>query len=84
MNEANVEKKRLENPPQTIDFRISRREKLGAAQYTETFSIPYRKNLNVISALMEIRKNPITKDGKKQSQRRKKRASVAIAIRPIV
>ncbi len=64
MNEANVEKKRLENPPQTIDFRISRREKLGAEQYTETFSIPYRRNLNVISALMEIRKNPVTKDGK--------------------
>src|SRR6476620_9806000 len=64
MNEANVEKKRLENPPNTIEFRISRREKLGADQYTETFEIPYRRNLNVISALMEIRKNPVTKDGK--------------------
>ncbi len=64
MNEANVEKKRLENPPQTVDFRISRREKLDAPQYTETFTVPYRRNLNVISALMEIRKNPVTKDGK--------------------
>ncbi len=66
MSETNGhhEKKRLTNPPQTVDFRISRREKPDAAQYTETFAIPYRKNLNVISALMEIRKNPVTKEGK--------------------
>src|SRR5215210_4654495 len=50
--------------PQTIDFKIRRRENLEAEQYWETFSIPYRPNLNVISALMEIRKNPVTKDGK--------------------
>ena len=66
MSETNGhhEKKRLENPPPTVDFKISRREKLDAAQYTETFTVPYRRNLNVISALMEIRKNPVTKDGK--------------------
>jgi succinate dehydrogenase / fumarate reductase iron-sulfur subunit len=67
MNEANVhqdKKKRLENPPRMVNFRISRREKPGANQYTETFEIPYRRNLNVISALMEIRKNPVTKDGR--------------------
>jgi succinate dehydrogenase / fumarate reductase, iron-sulfur subunit len=66
MNEANVhqEKKRLENPPQTIEIKISRREKPDAEQYWETFEIPYRRNLNVISALMEIRKNPVTKEGK--------------------
>ncbi len=66
MNEINehAKKKRLENPPQTVDFRISRREKAAAVQHTETFSVPYRRNLNIISALMEIRKNPVTKDGK--------------------
>jgi len=66
MNQANVnhEKKRLTNPPQTIEFKIQRREKLGADAHWETFEIPYRRNLNVISALMEIRKNPVTKDGK--------------------
>jgi len=58
------EKKRLTNPPPTVEIKIQRREKPGAASYTETFEIPYRKNLNVISALMEIRKNPVTKDGK--------------------
>ena len=66
MSETNGhnEKKRLTNPPKAIEFRISRREKIGAAQYTEAFEIPYRRSLNVISALMEIRKNPVTKDGK--------------------
>ena len=66
MSEANGhhEKKRLTNPPQTIDVKIQRREKPEAAAHWETFSIPYRKNLNVISALMDIRKNPVMKDGK--------------------
>ena len=66
MSETNGhhEKKRLTNPPQTIDVKIQRREKPDAAAHWETFSIPYRKNLNVISALMEIRKNPVMKDGR--------------------
>lgn len=59
------EKKRLENPPQTIRFKIQRREKEGSASYWETFELQYRRNLNVISALMEIRKNPVTVEGKK-------------------
>src|SRR5688572_18602757 len=67
MNEANVhhEKKRLENPPQTVDVKIQRRENHNAAASWETFEIPYRRNLNVISALMEIRKDPVTIEGKK-------------------
>jgi succinate dehydrogenase / fumarate reductase, iron-sulfur subunit len=61
---GHIEKKRLTNPPQTIEIRMKRREKLGADQYSETFEIPYRRNLNVISVLMDIRKSPVTKDGK--------------------
>jgi succinate dehydrogenase / fumarate reductase iron-sulfur subunit len=64
MNEANIEKKTLDNPPQTVEIKILRTEKNGAASIWETFEIPYRKNLNVISVLMEIRKNPVTKDGR--------------------
>ena len=66
MNEANVhqEKKRLENPPQVVDIKIQRRDNQSSQTYWETFEIPYRRNLNVISVLMEIRKNPVTKDGK--------------------
>lgn len=31
----------------------------------DTFEIPYRPNMNVVSALMEVRKNPTTVDGKR-------------------
>jgi len=51
-------------PPEFVDFKIRRRERTDSAPYWEEFRIPYRPNLNIISALMEIRKNPVTKDGK--------------------
>jgi succinate dehydrogenase / fumarate reductase, iron-sulfur subunit len=59
------EKKRLESPPQRVKLKIQRREQEAAAARWETFGIPYRRNLNVISALMEIRKNPVTIEGEK-------------------
>jgi len=58
------DKKRLENPPATIKFKIQRREKEGAPACWETFELKYRRNLNVISVLMEIRKSPVTTAGK--------------------
>ena len=61
---AHIEKKRLDTPPATIKFKIQRREKEGMRAYWETFELHYRRNLNVISALMEIRKNPVTIEGK--------------------
>ena len=51
-----MEKKRLDDPPKSVKFKIQRREKEGAAAHWETFEVTYRRNLNVISALMEIRK----------------------------
>ncbi|MBE7517564.1 MAG: succinate dehydrogenase iron-sulfur subunit [Chloracidobacterium sp.] len=59
-----IEKKRLENPPAKIKFRIERRANPDSPAYWETFTVDYRRNLNVISALMDIRKNPVTADGK--------------------
>lgn len=59
-----IEKKRLEKTPTSIRVKIQRREKDGAPAYWETFEIPYRRNLNVISVLMDIRKNPVTVEGK--------------------
>ena len=56
--------KAMTPPPQHVDIRIHRRENPDAAARWEEFRIPYRPNLNIISALMEIRKNPVTKDGK--------------------
>ena len=61
---AHIEKKRLDNPPTAIKFKIQRRENESAAAHFETFELKYRRNLNVISALMEIRKEPVTIEGK--------------------
>src|SRR5215217_985268 len=55
----------LRNPPREVVLRIRRRERQDAAARWEEFAIPYRPNLNIISCLMEIRKNPVTKDGKR-------------------
>lgn len=51
--------------PQTIELRIKRQDAPGQQPYWENFSLPYKANMNVISCLMEIRKNPVTKEGKK-------------------
>ncbi|MCA1564769.1 MAG: succinate dehydrogenase iron-sulfur subunit [Acidobacteria bacterium] len=48
-----------------VDIRIKRRDRPGAEQRWEDFSVPYRPNLNIISCLMDIQKNPVTKDGAK-------------------
>ncbi len=59
-----IKKKRLEKSPTSIRVKIQRREKDGAPAYWETFEIPYRRNLNVISVLMDIHKNPVMVEGK--------------------
>lgn len=42
----------------TISMIITRQKDQESAPYEERFEIPYRSNMNVISALMEIRRNP--------------------------
>lgn len=49
--------------PASVVIRIKRRTNPDTLQYWEEFEIPYRANLNIISCLMDIRKNPVTKDG---------------------
>ena len=61
---AHREKQRLTDPPSVIKIKIRRREKKGSAAYWETFELQYRRNMNVISALMEIRTTPVNIDGK--------------------
>src|SRR5919106_1461175 len=63
-NSAHIEKKRLDNPPEKFKLKIQRRERPEASSTWEIFELPYRRNLNVISALMDVRKNPVTADGK--------------------
>lgn len=48
----------------TIRLKIKRQQDADSAHYWETFEIPYGENLNVISALMEVRKNPVNVEGK--------------------
>ena len=47
----------------TVKLSITRQDAPDKPSYTEEFEIPYRANMNVISALMEIQRNPKTKDG---------------------
>ncbi|WP_148630963.1 succinate dehydrogenase iron-sulfur subunit [Bacillus sp. E214] len=48
-------------------FKIQRQDNPNSEPYFEDFELSYRPNMNVISALMEIRRNPVTKEGKKTS-----------------
>lgn len=50
--------------PKTIRLKIKRQQNAKAEAHWDTFEIPYKQNLNVISALIEIQKNPITTEGK--------------------
>jgi succinate dehydrogenase / fumarate reductase iron-sulfur subunit len=48
----------------SILLRIKRQADPKSAPYWEEFEIPYKDGHNVISALMELRRNPITRQGK--------------------
>src|SRR4051794_31805585 len=52
------------NSGRTITFKIWRQESPQKEGSYETFRIPYRQGMNVISALMEIQRNPVNADGK--------------------
>lgn len=49
----------------TVTFIIQRQDNPESEPYDETFEVPYRPNMNVISALMEIRRNPVNAKGEK-------------------
>lgn len=46
-----------------ITMIIKRQDDPDQSPYEEKFEIPYRENMNVISALMEIRRNPVNAEG---------------------
>lgn len=50
--------------PKSVVLRIKRRANPDSPHYWEEFEIPYRPSLNVILCLMDIRKNPVNRDGK--------------------
>ncbi|MCL6570082.1 MAG: succinate dehydrogenase iron-sulfur subunit [Bacillus sp. (in: Bacteria)] len=49
----------------TIKLVITRQNDSYSAPYTEEFEVPYRSNMNIISALMEIQRNPKNAKGEK-------------------
>lgn len=49
----------------SITLKVRRKDHSDGASYWEEFTVPYRKNMNVISALMEIQKNPLNAKGEK-------------------
>src|SRR5207248_7001559 len=51
--------------PKTVRFRINRQDGPQTSAYWEEFEIIDRPAFNVISALMDIQKNPVTASGKK-------------------
>ncbi len=48
-----------------VHLKIKRQQTPESAPYWEEFGVPYRPGMNVIIALMDIQKNPVTKEGKK-------------------
>lgn len=50
--------------PKFVALRIKRRVGPDAPEFWEEFEVRYRPHLNVILCLMDIRKNPVTGDGK--------------------
>jgi succinate dehydrogenase / fumarate reductase, iron-sulfur subunit len=53
--------------PRTIQLNVRRQDTPTSNPYWEEYEIPYRARQNVISVMMEIDKNPVTRDGKKTS-----------------
>ncbi|HLR62636.1 MAG TPA: succinate dehydrogenase iron-sulfur subunit [Lentibacillus sp.] len=47
----------------TVTFIITRQDSPDSSPYEETFEIPYKPGMNVISGLMEIRRNPVNAKG---------------------
>ncbi|SFB24195.1 succinate dehydrogenase subunit B [Lentibacillus halodurans] len=47
----------------TVTFIITRQDSPDSSPYEETFEVPYKTNMNVISGLMEIRRNPVNANG---------------------
>ena len=48
-----------------IKINIKRQENPESSPYWEEFEVGYRENMNVISALMEIQRNPVNSKGDK-------------------
>src|SRR5437588_11021515 len=51
-------------PDKTVVLKIKRRLNPDSSPYWEEFELPWKKQMNVISSLMDIAANPVTREGK--------------------
>ena len=51
-------------PPKSFRVSVKRCEGPGQPSYWEAFDVPYKANMNIISALQKIAANPVTTNGK--------------------
>jgi succinate dehydrogenase / fumarate reductase iron-sulfur subunit len=54
----------MADQPSKIRLTILRQASAGQESHWETFEVPFVEKMNVISALIEIQKNPVTTEGK--------------------
>ena len=64
-NNTAVQEREQQTAKKTVLFEIQRQDTAESQPYMERFEVEYRPNMNVISALMEIRRNPVNAEGKK-------------------
>src|ERR671935_832232 len=50
--------------PKTVVLKIKRQAAPAEHSYWEEFELPWKKGMNVISSLMDIAMNPVTREGK--------------------
>src|SRR4249920_2356484 len=55
------------NNGKTVRFKIKRQPTPDAKSYWEEFELAWQSGMNVISSLMKIARNPVTRDGKKST-----------------
>lgn len=53
--------------PDSVRITVQRQQARDARPFTQTFEVPYRPQMNVISCLQEIAANPVTVDGKQST-----------------
>ena len=63
-NNTAVQEREQQTSQKTVRFEIRRQDTAESQPYWESFELEYRPNMNVISALMEIRRNPVNAEGK--------------------
>jgi succinate dehydrogenase / fumarate reductase iron-sulfur subunit len=52
-------------PEKTVILRVQRRDRPDGEPYWEEFEVPFQPSMNVIAALQAVRKNPVTREGKR-------------------